>query len=455
MFDYLDKFNSLDQKIREKVSNPFVIGVIEQLEKEYEVDLASVVMMVMIKAVPIADLAIHLSDQFSLSEEKAKALAQDMKEKVFLGVADYLGLDLSQLFVNKIEEVKLEEPKAEEIKVEEASAPKANPYNQEIDAVIRATIIEMNLNLALDLAERLTSALNLYWRDVRNKIDTRALLAKTVETGGFALSDQIIDALLNVLDKKKGTANGKKQAEIKKPNSGVLEKIGQLAKDSARYESDYNLASILDTKHEISGGLDLSHEIAPVKPVAPVLPKAEIKPDLSAVIEKEPAKPVVPPVVPAPIVAPTITPVVAPVPAPIVKPQPAVSASPVKPVENKPVKPKVEDIKPVRIMNPIDELRYMDLVNFRRMSKDADDITKKIKSRIKLLEGEDYEKGLAGTTAWRQSPVNKLYLKIINSSLSEGKTIPEIIDGLKSKNQDYLTLAEVEAIISLNSELKF
>lgn len=453
MFDYLDKFNSLDQKIREKVSNPFVMGVVEQLEKEYEVDLASVVMMVMIKAIPIADLAIHLSDQFSLSEEKAKALAQDMKEKVFLGVADYLGLDLSQLFVNK-----MEEPKIEEVKVEEVPAPKANPYNQEIDAVIRATIIEMNLILSLDLAEKLTAALNLYWRDVRNKIDTRALLAKTIENGGFALSDQVIDSLLNALDKKKTAVNGKKQAEIKKPSSGVLEKIGQLAKDSARYESDYNLASVLDTKHEITGGLDLSHEIAPVKPTASALPKLEVKPDLSAVVEKQPAKPVVPPVAPAPVVVPAVAPIVPSAPAPVVKPQvvaPVLPKAEVKPVENKAAKPKVEDIKPVRIMNPIDELRYMDLVNFRRMSKDPDDITKKIKSRIKLLEGEDYEKGLAGTTAWRQSPVNKLYLKIINSSLSEGKTIPEIIDDLKSKNQDYLTLAEVEAIISLNSELKF
>jgi len=99
MFDYFEKFNSLDPKIKEKVSNPFVMGVIDELEKKYGVDLATVVMMVMIKTVLINDLAIHLSDQFSLSEDKAKSLATELKEKVFLGVADYLGMDLSQLFV--------------------------------------------------------------------------------------------------------------------------------------------------------------------------------------------------------------------------------------------------------------------------------------------------------------------------------------------------------------------
>lgn len=442
MFDYFEQFNNLDPKIKEKVSNPFVVGTIESLEKKYGIDLASVVMLVMVKGILINDLAIHLSDQFSLSEEVAKSLATDLKEKVFLGVADYLGMDLSQLFVTKIEESK------KEVTKNEVPVPVLDEYSQEIDTAIRATIIEMNLDLSLDLAEKLNSALKLYWRGVRNKIDTRALLIKPVKDSGFSLGDPVIDSLLNALDKKKNAISDKKQSAIKKPSSGILEKIGQLAKNSARYESDYNLASLLDTKHELTSGIDLSHEIAPV-PVVPALPKIEKKPDISSVMEevKEIPKPVVAPIIPTPMVMPV---------APVVPVQPVVApvVAPVRPVENK-VKPRVEDIKPIRIMNPIDELRYMDLINFRRISKDVNDITKKIKSRIKLLEGEDYEKGLAGVTAWRQSPVNKLYLKIINSSMSEDQTIPQIIEGLKSKKQDYLSLAEVEAIISLNSELKF
>ncbi|PIT94289.1 hypothetical protein COT98_04485 [Candidatus Falkowbacteria bacterium CG10_big_fil_rev_8_21_14_0_10_39_9] len=194
----------------------------------------------------------------------------------------------------------------------------------------------------------------------------------------------------------------------------------------------------------MSSGIDLSREIAPIKLVAPVIPKTESKPDLLSVMEK------------AAVASPVIAPVVSPTPVAKIQPvTPKVVLAPVvSPTESK-IKPRVEDIKPIRIMNPIDELRYLDLVNFRRMSRDPVGITKKIKSRIKLLEGEDYEKGLAGITAWRQSPVNKLYLKIINASMSEGQTIPLIIEDLKSKKQDFLTLAEMEAIISLNSDLKF
>jgi len=435
MFDYLEQFNNLDPKIKEKVSNPFVVGVLDELEKKYGVDLATVVMMVMIKSVLINDLAIHLSDQFSLSEDKAKELAQDLKEKVFLGVADYLGMDLSQLFVTK-----LEAPKAPVVPESKpvAPAPVVDKYGQEIDALIRGTIIEMNLNLSLDLAEKLASALKLYWREVRSKIDARALLLKPISDGGFSLSEKAADSLIGALDKKKGVSDGKKQAAIKKPSPSILDKISQLAKNSTQYDADYNLASLLDTDHEISGGFNLSRELATAKPVVPTPPKVEAKPDLSTVMEKA--------VAPAPVVS-------APIPTPVVKVQSVAAPAP-RLAENK-VKPRVEDIKPIRIMNPIDELRYMDLLNFRRMSKDPNEITKKIKSRIKLLEGEDYEKGLAGVTAWRQSPVNKLYLKIINGSLTEGQTIPQIIDALKAKKQDYLTLDEVEAIISLNSELKF
>ncbi len=440
MFDYFEQFNKLDSKIKEKVSNQFMVKIIDDLEKKYGVDLASTVMMVMVKAVLIDDLALHLSDQFSLSEEKAKSLASDLKEQVFLGVADYLNMDLSQLFTTKIAE-----PTKVANEPQQTVAP--DKYSQEIDALIRATIIEMNLNLSLDVAEKLNSALKLYWREVRNKIDTRSLLMKPITAGGFSLSETVVDNLMGVLDKKKGVTIDKKQATIKKPVSSVLDKIAELTKNSSRMESDYNLASFLDTKHELPDGIDLSHEIAPAKVETPAVPKMEQNFDLTAVMEKAAAGPVVAPVVSAPVT---------PIPAPAIKAQPVVAPAPiVRPVESKLAKPRVEDIKPVRIMNPIDELRYMDLVNFRRMSKDPVDITKKIKSRIKLLEGEDYEKGLAGVAAWRLSPVNKLYLKIINTSLSEDQTIPLVIEDLKAKKQDYLTLAEVEAIISLNSDLKF
>jgi len=327
-------------------------------------------------------------------------------------------------------------------------------YGKEMDAIIRATIIEMNLDLSLDLAEKLANTLKLYWRGVRGKIDTRPILIKPIKAGGFSLTAPVVDSLLGALDEKKTLNLNKKQIAIKKPTSGVFEKIGQLAKSSTRHEADYNLAAALDTKHELAGGLDLSHELAPAKPAAPALPNIVKKPDISSVMEKTAPKPPVVPIVKPPV-APLISMAKPVVPAPVAVPaKPPVAAAPVRPAENK-VKPRVEDIKPIRIMNPIDELRYMDLVNFRRIAKDPVDITKKIKSRVKLLEGEDYEKGLAGVTAWRQSPVNKLYLKIINSSLNDGQAIPQVIEGLKAKKQDYLTLAEVEAIISLNSELKF
>jgi len=437
MFDYFEQFNKLDPKIKEKVSNQFMVKIIDDLEKKYGVDLASTVMMVMAKAVLIDDLALHLSDQFSLSEVKAKNLAFDLGEQVFLGVADYLNMDLSQLFSAKISE-------PYEAVVKPVAVSASNSYDQEIDNAIRTTIIEMNLDLPLEVSEKLNSVLKLYWRGVRNKIDTRALLLKPTSDSGFALSELIIDALIFALDKKKNVNIDKKQAALKKPSSGVLEKIAELTKNSSRMEADYNLASALDTKHELSSGIDLSREIAPIKLVAPVIPKTESKPDLLSVMEK------------AAVASPVIAPVVSPTPVAKIQPvTPKVVLAPVvSPTESK-IKPRVEDIKPIRIMNPIDELRYLDLVNFRRMSRDPVGITKKIKSRIKLLEGEDYEKGLAGITAWRQSSVNKLYLKIINASMSEGQTIPLIIEDLKSKKQDFLTLAEMEAIISLNSDLKF
>ena len=119
-------------------------------------------------------------------------------------------------------------------------------------------------------------------------------------------------------------------------------------------------------------------------------------------------------------------------------------------------KVRVEDVKYVpRVMGPLEEIKYLDITNFRRLASEPAKIIEKIKDKINLLGEAGYEKKFSGIKAWRQSPVYALYLEIGNLSISENKPIDVIIEEKKIRGEEYLTGAEFEAIMDLNKDLRF
>ena len=116
----------------------------------------------------------------------------------------------------------------------------------------------------------------------------------------------------------------------------------------------------------------------------------------------------------------------------------------------------MHDIKPIpKVMGPIEELQFLDLLNFRRLGKTPDEITAKIFAKIKLLEVDGYDKMVLGVKAWRQSPVNHLYLKMMKEAINKGLTIKNFASSMEKENKDYLSLLEIEAILLMNSKLIF
>ncbi len=133
-----------------------------------------------------------------------------------------------------------------------------------------------------------------------------------------------------------------------------------------------------------------------------------------------------------------------------------------KTVKSRPVnvangKKRMADIKhhEPRLAGPIDELAAMDLVNFRRMGDSNEVIIGKIIEKLDLLEKESYKKRLEGIRAWRQSPVNRLYLEMGNESISQGGSVLDVINNRKKENKDYLTIEEFEGIMELNRSIRF
>jgi len=119
-------------------------------------------------------------------------------------------------------------------------------------------------------------------------------------------------------------------------------------------------------------------------------------------------------------------------------------------------KQRMDDIKPVsRVMNPIDELRYLNLLNFRRLGDSPEEGINKIKEKLDLLEKESYEKKIAGIQAWRKNPLNQLYLEITRESIEQGKPVKEVLVKRKEEKRDSLSVQELQAMVAFNREIMF
>ena len=120
----------------------------------------------------------------------------------------------------------------------------------------------------------------------------------------------------------------------------------------------------------------------------------------------------------------------------------------------KPIAASMSDIsyRP-QLVGPIDELRMLDLISFRRLGNTPAEIIDEIQEKIALLKQESYIKGVEGVRAWQASEVYKIYTEIGVQSIVSGKPIDEVVVERQIKNLPVITQSEFEAIIELNNKL--
>ncbi len=482
MFDYLKQFKSLPKELKEKISSPVAMKILTELEEKYKVTLASTVMKVMVKSISINNLASHLTIEFSLNPESAEKLSEELKEKLFFSVSGYLGLKPS--------------------------------FSQEEDEA-KKIIKEAGISFEDEnIAERAYKIISTFLKGIRSKIDTRMILEKTIEQGGLGLSQEKTENILKICYKHIANLDSKetKEKEIPVVPSSLTDSDGItkiINKEKLEKESEFNL------KKEIEAGRTPSitppletkkiegqkEEIKQLSPVKEEEKKEEIKKEE---IEKEEIKKEETEERKEDIVS------FAPPPKKSIitnifkiskeekkndelkkekneegnkeeakkeekkekikkeeikeekkeiekegKEEKKWSSTP-RPVSDSGSKKKIEDIRVApKVMGPIDELRYLDIVNFRRLSEDPKEATLKIRKKIELLGKEGFDKKIQAIMAWKKSPLNLLYVLIGQEAVSHGMGIQSLVEKKLEKNKDSLSWEELKAIMKLNSELSF
>ena len=497
MFDYLQQFNKLPKELRERVSSPAVMDILTALENKYGLSLAMIVMQVMVKQILIKDLPAYFITEAGLAPEKAQALSRDLQEKIFFTVAAYLGLKTAPILSQEDKELQilmkdsgLVLPSLEmTARCRQILLTYRKGIRTKIDtrAALERSTGQGGLGLDPATAERLLHVL-----------DRSSLVEPTA-----AALPKVSAALTELIDKNETSAYDLKSALARgqvKPPAVLADKFKpqppQLNPSRELEAPDQELS--LEAPDKVLG---ISEKSTPDR-VSSVPPAPTIVSSVPKIIP-----PVVPPIVPAadplPLVESKPTPVdplsvlkpevvlnnsfkkaplnkaglwsqlfkgkTPPAAVPPVDPatasrhleelvkEAAEKATPlVRPAAASDARQKMEDVRlRPKVMGPLEELRFLDLVNFRRLGASPKEITDKLVMKIKLLEKDGYDRMIEGVKSWRQSPVNRIYVRLAQEAVAKGITLRDVVTARQAENKETLTMAEIEAIVAMNSRLMF
>jgi len=110
---------------------------------------------------------------------------------------------------------------------------------------------------------------------------------------------------------------------------------------------------------------------------------------------------------------------------------------------------------PHHLLGPIDEIREIDEVEFRRIDQDPKKACRKILEKLAVLEKDSFAKKALGIAAWRESRIFRLYVTMGRMSIVEKISIQDVGDTLKKEGKPYLTPEEFDAIMEFNESLRF
>lgn len=110
---------------------------------------------------------------------------------------------------------------------------------------------------------------------------------------------------------------------------------------------------------------------------------------------------------------------------------------------------------PQRLIGLTEEIGNMTWAIFRRMSKDPAQASERILQQLNTLKQESFEQWTGGVAAWRASPIQQSYLKLVAQSFAAGKPVAEMVEENRSADASLPSGAEIAALIALNAKITY
>ena len=358
-----------------------------------------------------------------------------------------------------------------EILAEKNKLPKTTSGQKPVETnkVIKEIITESGVLLSPEARQKLEGILLIHLKDIRDGFETGETLGGAASPAGISLNPEEVEKIISLARKKLQQLGEKTKEEelqkIKVATAGEKTKSGEIREKTfgeIKNKMDARWQEI--TRKAAPPPMDVPEElIAP--PVGMQVKAAGELPKISKappVMEKSlpsappaPVKKEIPAAPPRPTKTPFDLPEEEkPKPLQIFKPiSPQQVRRPTPPRDNR---PRLDDVKYVpKLVGPVEELREMTLVDWRRLNTNPVLAAEKVKEKLGLLERETFTKKIAGIKAWQESEVNKLYLEIGRESLQKGLPVDKVIASRLAEGKPAITVEEYRAIMELNRSLRY
>jgi hypothetical protein len=283
-------------------------------------------------------------------------------------------------------------------------APKGPPST--LDQMVEITRAEIGpLTLDAYLEKRLRNIISTRLRDVRNAIQTRQILNREQKVGGMGLPADQADRMAGIIEKNYGQSRQAIVAEEKGKITTIQEeqktKIEERRKRESEEHAKWYREKIQATQAE---GAGVEQFAAAMKQMAEAKAKG--------------------------------------------LPPPAAPAGAARVMMQ-------EIVPPVRLTGLTEEIAGYTWAEFRRLSKEPGQAAAKILQKLETLKQESFDRWTEGIEAWRRSPLQQEYLKLVAESFSSGKPVAELVEEKRTTNPDLPSSEEIGAIISLNAKIHF
>ncbi|MEK7570062.1 MAG: hypothetical protein AAB515_01290 [Patescibacteria group bacterium] len=471
------KFQKLPDAAKAHASDPSAMRALDNLEKDFGVNLAEVVMRVMVQEIEPAKLDEALEQQYKVAPGKGKELAKHLLDDLFFkyrlldmpDVRDVLTAEkpatplqpqagASQYLVHPDDHKDIA-PHVAALQVTPTPRVDTDPTH------VAVKLLQLE-KLTLDdmLSKRFQKIVEARIVDVRDKRETTDMLQRPTKIGGMGFDEprasRIVGELENVVEelhRRPRPVMPKAQPVIPvappppvQPVVPVVPKPLVLAPavvaKSSTPQVQKQVATPSPALRAPQGASDGSHP-----PAAPAGGEGGIKPPTPALAAK-------PTVAPPPWLRPaqqTPAPMVRPASTPVARPAASRPASPTaRPAPN--YRDMVTDVRaPAKVMGPIEVLGNLSIEDFRRLGTTATGATAKISEEMDALARDSFAQRAAGIAAFRQSPTFKAYLQLGQMAMERKEEVVEIIDLLKAQKTTTLTAEEFEAIGALMRTFRF
>ncbi|GEM_PF-3627660 len=393
-------------------------------------------------------------------------------------------------------------------KVSTPISHESHPLVQELEEIVDQIVKDSGVTFSDSmLVKRFRMIVSARLRDVRDPVETNAMLLRNQKVGGLEMGETEIDRVCTVMEKafdvfqmkwkevemKRLTDWKKKQAQEREVREGQKEKNEQDELEE-RYKKlvgsrDVGQSGILpqtrvgvpptvvhDIPRRAPARADNKFTLDEKNPM-PALregSRQDSRPPHISVISvvgekgKEKEKKLLVP--PRPITIPTKPPISPPKFTQPSAPNPYLPAGKAGNLIPK-TSQKITDIRPApKLLGPVEELSHLTLQDFRRIGTDAAEAAARVEQKIMRLKSESLLRANQGMTAWRSSPLYQQYSQIMNEALSKRMSPDAILEATPTSRpqasgvgvptasvgrEPSLTTSEFHAIMELNQKLRF